>query len=371
MLAKHLLKSVLDESFPHQDRVKKYFPLKRMSTSCTYTQVPLGATRLPRAMDAAWDPTLQTEDGDEYCWSELQLAARSGDIEAVKGILSKDPSAVNEPAHGYYGQTALIAACMQGHEAVVKALLAAGADVHFSEGNNFQRNALQIACGQGFNSIIDILLDAGAEVNSSPGHTISASKAKDIPHAGQGGPSVTRYNGRTALQAASERGHLEVVKKLLDLGADVNAQASPTGGRTALQAAACHGQTAIVRLLLDSGADVNASAARYAGFTALQAACFNGDAALVKLFLDIGADMYAIGGGYRDGMALHAAAQSGSVEIVQQLIDAGCDVNVCSPRRGQTALQSAVLAAHDGVEALLRRNGAVGKVSGGIPLFKL
>lgn len=53
--------------------------------------------------------------------------------------------------------------------------------------------------------------------------------------------------GRTALQAAAERGNVKLVRRLISLGADVNAAASPV---TCLQAAAEHGRLDIVSLLL-------------------------------------------------------------------------------------------------------------------------
>ncbi|KAK4220982.1 ankyrin repeat-containing domain protein, partial [Podospora fimiseda] len=59
-----------------------------------------------------------------------------------------------------------------------------------------------------------------------------------------------------ALQAASSEGHQEIVKLLLDKGADVNAQGGFYGN--ALQAASSEGHQQIVKLLLDKGADVNA-----------------------------------------------------------------------------------------------------------------
>ena len=49
------------------------------------------------------------------------------------------------------------------------------------------------------------------------------------------------YRGRTALQAAAEGGHLEVVERLLVANANVNvATANSYLGRTALQAVAEH-----------------------------------------------------------------------------------------------------------------------------------
>ncbi|KAH8660214.1 hypothetical protein BX600DRAFT_55346 [Xylariales sp. PMI_506] len=117
-----------------------------------------GQIRLaPPPVDARWDPsTLPTEDGDEEPrWSELQLASRDGDIQRVVEILSgqKDDSLrleiVNQPAVGYYGQTALQAACVHGHETIARILLEAGADLNAPGGNNIYRNAFELACGTG------------------------------------------------------------------------------------------------------------------------------------------------------------------------------------------------------------------------------
>ncbi|KAL7896032.1 ankyrin repeat-containing domain protein [Trichoderma sp. SZMC 28014] len=321
-------------------------------------------------LDAAWDPSLPTEDLDEYCWTPLQLAARSGDLQTVQDILaSPGPSVVNDPPRGYYGQTALQAACMQGHEDVVKCLLDAGADVHFCGGNNFQRTGLQIACGQGNEKVVHLLLEAGSEVNMSPttNHGIRI-LTQSQPEAGSPPKiyGVARYNGRTALQAASERGHCSIVKLLLERGAEVNAPPSPVAGRTALQAAAGSGFGAIVHLLLSLGAQANAPSARYNGITALQGACLQGNLEIVELLLRSGADVQASGGGYDGvGTALHAAAEKGHIEIVKKLIGAGADVNARSRRRGQAPLQAAMAGGHDMVVEYLKDLGAVGRTGGG------
>jgi ankyrin repeat protein len=59
-----------------------------------------------------------------------------------------------------------------------------------------------------------------------------------------------------AIQAASIEGHEQIVKLLLNQGADVNAQGGLFGN--ALQAALEGGHEQIVKLLLNRGADVNA-----------------------------------------------------------------------------------------------------------------
>jgi len=60
----------------------------------------------------------------------------------------------------------------------------------------------------------------------------------------------------TPLMVAAERGYTEVVKALIDSGADVNAQRN--NGWSALIHAARYGRTETVRVLMDAGADVNA-----------------------------------------------------------------------------------------------------------------
>lgn len=90
-------------------------------------------TALP-PLSAAWDPSLVTPDADEFCWTPLQLAARAGDVAEMRRILAESPAAANDSPCGYYGQTALQTACMQGREAGVRLLLDAGADVHFAGG---------------------------------------------------------------------------------------------------------------------------------------------------------------------------------------------------------------------------------------------
>ncbi|UNI24884.1 hypothetical protein JDV02_010603 [Purpureocillium takamizusanense] len=332
-------------------------------------------------LDAAWDPTLPTNDDDEYCWTPLQLAARGGDLDTMRKILHAHPcAAVNDSPRGYYGQTALQAACMQGHDEAVRLLVAAGADVHAMGGNNMQRNALQIACGQGNERVVDVLLDAGARVeerrSSSPradgGVVSQRGRPSDTPTCSTA--IVARYNGRTALQAASERGHERIVRRLLHLGADVNAPASPTAGLTALQAAASNGFTPIVRLLLRHGADANAAPARTKGHTALQGACLRGHLDVVDVLLnEAGADVDAWGGAWggadEGGTALHAAAEKGHVDVVRRLLRAGADVNACGARRRQTAVQSAAAGGHEEVVRVLREWGARGGTGGGRFLF--
>lgn len=257
---------------------------------------------------------------------------------------------VNEPPVGWYGQTALQAACMREHLDVVKMLLDAGADIAAPGGNNIYMNAFEVACGTGNVELVQLLLSAGASTCINRAHP-------------------ARYQGRTPVQAAAEGGHEDVVRLLWDLGADVNAAPSPSGGLTALQAASRGGHLALVAFLLAKGADVNAAASRIMGFTALQAACFAGDMEVAHLLMQHGADANAPGSWLHGGTALHAAASGGHTEMVERLLASGADPNSVAGSRRQTPVQSAYAIGGDGIVDLLEDAGAIGPRAGGRILF--
>ena len=84
------------------------------------------------------------------------------------------------------------------------------------------------------------------------------------------GANINATNhGRTPLIWASASGHLEIVKLLIEKGADVNAKstdgwANSTDGWTALYWASKHDHPDIVRLLIKKGAIVNETNGAYA-----------------------------------------------------------------------------------------------------------
>ncbi|KAJ7067281.1 ectomycorrhiza-induced ankyrin-domain/NACHT-domain-containing protein [Mycena amicta] len=215
---------------------------------------------------------------------------------------------------------------------VVQELISRGAEVNALGGDS--GNALQAASWKGHIEIVHLLLDQGAEVNA------------------QGG--LHGY----ALQAASSSGHIEIVHLLLNHGVEVNAQGRLHG--YALQAASSRGHIEIVHLLLNHGAKVNAQSG-YEG-NALQAASLAGHNNLVRLLLDHGAEVNAQGGLH--GYALQAASSRGHIEIVHLLLDHGAEVNVQDGCYGN-ALQAASLAGHNNIVCLLLNHGAEVNRQGG------
>ncbi len=122
-------------------------------------------------------------------------------------------------------------------------------------------------------------------------------------------------DGRTALFVASQEGHLEVIKLLLQTDkVDVNLQT--TNGETALHASSLYGHLEVVRELLQNNkVDVNLQTTN--GATALHASSLNGSDGWTALIL---------------------ACQQGHVEVVRELLQNNkVDVNL-QTTDGATAL---------------------------------
>ncbi|WYZ41181.1 hypothetical protein EsH8_V_000076 [Colletotrichum jinshuiense] len=223
-------------------------------------------------------------------------------------------------------------ACLNGLCRTARRLLDLGARVNAQGG--LHRTALVAASSKGHTEVVQLLLDSEAEVNAQDG-----------------------YYGN-ALTAASLEGHTEVVQLLLDSGAEVNAQDGYYGN--ALTAASDRGHTEVVQLLLDSGAEVNAQGGDYSN--ALTAASIGGYKEVVKLLLDSGAEVNAQD---RDSSnALTAASNKGHIEVVQLLLDSGAEVNTQGGNYGN-ALTAASLEGHIEVVQLLLDSGAEVNTQGG------
>jgi ankyrin repeat protein len=176
----------------------------------------------------------------------FQEAAEGGHGEIVK-LLLESGFDVNTRGRYYiddsssfycYGSNALCAASEKGNTALVKLLLEHDAFVNFPGG--IYGNPLQAAAAKGHEEVVEILLNTeGIEINETGKYLSWLGDEAD----------------GTALYLASEEGHVNIVKLLLDRGADIDAKVDLWG--TALTIAAVSNQEEVVRLLLERGADVN------------------------------------------------------------------------------------------------------------------
>jgi ankyrin repeat protein len=161
-------------------------------------------------------------------------------------------------------------------------------------------------------------------------------------------------SGKTALLWASERGHSEIIRLLLEKGADINAQGGENGN--AIQCAAREGNLEIVQLLLEKGADINAQGGEYDN--ALQGAVRRGHLEIVQLLLENGADVNARHKSTADKMdekhgnpshktstrgmtALHFSALNGNVGMTMSLCFHHANPNAQS-ETGDTPLHLAI-----------------------------
>jgi hypothetical protein len=131
-----------------------------------------------------------------------------------------------------------------------------------------------------------------------------------------GRPRVDLRNaqGETALMLAALNGRLEVVRQLLERGAEVN-----HGGWTPLIYAASRNQVEVARLLVKQGAQVNAQATN--GTSALMMAVREGHLQMTLLMLELGADINLRND---DGQsALGLAKARDRADIAQLLVRAG------------------------------------------------
>lgn len=291
----------------------------------------------------------------------LMTAARSGSVEAVKALV--EAGADVNAAEPRRGQTALLWAAVEGHAGVVEYLISRGASYKTRLGSGF--TPFLLAAREGKREVLAVLLRAGVDVNE---FTEIPPKAARVP----GGPRP----GTTALHLAVTAGHFEVAAWLLDQGANPNADLN---GWTALHAItgvrkpgggdndpAPYGSgrmtsLELVRKLKDKGADLNARMTRKVnvGLTSLNTlgatpfllAARSADFELMRELARLGADplipnqdgatplIVAAGLGTRSP-GEDAGTEEEVVEAMRVALELGNDINAVDSN-GETAMHGA------------------------------
>lgn len=289
----------------------------------------------------------------------LMVAARTGKPEAVQVLLA---AGAPESKRDEKGQTALMWAAAEGHAEVVEILIQSGAEIQTRLKSGF--TAMYFATRNGHAEVVEVLLDHGIDVNEE----------MEIDGGGRRAPR----KGTSALILALENGHFELAAKLLAHGADANdvrtgftplhvmswvrkpkrgdgIDGAPpprgTGNLTSLQ---------FVEKLIEHGADVNAQPRHGAspsstlgrpGATPFLYAARTADLPLMKLLIEHGADfrlpnsqgrtpLLAAAGVALGPEADEAASENDAVEAVRFLIALGADIDVID-KTGDTVMHAA------------------------------
>lgn len=289
----------------------------------------------------------------------LTVACNRGHLEIVR-VLVKSGADVNLKV---ISNTPLTAACYRGHQEIVKELVQAGADVNLQNGENAP---LTVAYMNNNFKVVQELIKAGAVPNPADKETTPL-LAANIMHnlrfleelidtrAGQylSNVEICLKEGNVKenpflLRAACMKGQLDIVKKLINAGADVN---QSDGSQKPLTAACMWGHLSVIKVMIKAGASVNQSVGKE---TPLTAACAAGHLNVVQELIKEGADLNRCDDNHTP---LTVASYEGHQSIVKALIQAGADVN--QKDKDTTPLEAALRNRHLSIVEELRKAGAV------------
>ena len=222
------------------------------------------------------------------------------------------------------GQTPLLYAAYAGSTRIVELLASKGAVVQYQD--TYGRSPVHYAAREGHPAVVEFLIGKGADL------------------------SLRDSQNRTPLDYAVLRNRTSVVELLLKLG---RCDIKGLEGSTLLHAAASQGNTDLVKSLLERGADPARPSLN--GDSILLSYLRGGLTSMAVESISKGADVKA-----RDAMgrtALHLAVEKGLEEAVSALLERGADPNAAD-NGGLTALDVARDWGYPTLAALLTAKGA-------------
>jgi ankyrin repeat protein len=189
----------------------------------------------------------------------IHQAAARGKTDAVRAFLDADATLVNLGARR--GITPLHCAVLGGSRQMVNLLLDRGANIHARNPGDLQ--AIDFAIwGDRRPSVTDdiarLLVSRGATYDLTIASALGdLAGVRQMLDDNPSRISETRPNGRRPLSVAVESGHDDIVRLLLERGANPRWEERDAPRGTSLHSASRLGNLAMVKLLLEHGADPN------------------------------------------------------------------------------------------------------------------
>ncbi|KAE9371781.1 ankyrin [Stipitochalara longipes BDJ] len=270
----------------------------------------------------------------------LNFPANDGNLDIVK-LFVENGARVNDANTS--GWNPLHNAAVNGHVSVLAYLLDHGADLHQKIENGY--HAFLIAVTSNHPEAVKLLIDRGADVNAIdvdgwyPVHLAynHAPTMQVLLEAGAD-PSIMGNNS-SALYLASYYDKADVVEALLKYNPKLEFTPPVGSNWTALSAASSNGHPEVVRLLLEAGANVNHKSKL--GEMPLQYAVSNGREDIVDIIMEFRPNLHL-----QDNIgdtALNSFNEEGetSISMIRSLLNGGSDIETRSNTR-ETPLCRAV-----------------------------
>nr|XP_055075624.1 histone-lysine N-methyltransferase EHMT2 isoform X2 [Misgurnus anguillicaudatus] len=283
-------------------------------------------------------PSLVLPNGKPICPSALPPGDRRAALQ--RAILTQDTERRKKLR---FHPRQLYPAAKQGEAQRVLLMLMEGIDPSYQSDSQNRRCALHAAAQRGLLEICYLLVQAGAKVDA-PDKTLRTplleaivnNHVEVVKYLIQNGACVYHAeDGSTGLHHAAKMGTFEVVNLLLSTGqVDINAQDS--GGWTPVIWAAEHRHIDIIRALLNRGADVTLRDKEMN--VCLHWASFAGSAEIAELVLNAGCPLSYVN--MHGDTPLHIAAREGYIDCVTLFLSRGADIDIMN-KEGDTPLSLA------------------------------
>lgn len=164
-----------------------------------------------------------------------------------------------------------------------------------------------------------------------------------------------RYRKKINLFEASVLGDLKELSGLLVHSSEQINQFAPDGF-TAAGLASYFGQVNVLKLLIEKGANINLPANNQMSVYPIHSAVAAQNLEATKLLVSSGAMVNVT---QANGITpLHSAAHNGNLDICRVLVEAGVDINALD-NNGSTPLHMALAEGNESVANYLQRNGAI------------